>query len=46
MLQEREWECSICGIHHDRGQNAALNLVNLLKLPQELREVPMEKRDC
>jgi IS605 OrfB family transposase len=42
-LAEREYHCECCGLVIDRDLNAALNLEQLLKLPQVLREVtPVE----
>lgn len=42
-LAEREYRCECCRMVMDRDLNAALNLEQLLKLPQVLREVtPVE----
>ena len=42
-LAEREYRCECCGLVIDRDLNAALNLEQLLKLPQVLRkDTPVE----
>jgi putative transposase len=37
LLSVREWDCTQCGVHHDRDENAAMNL---LRAGQYLRKLP------
>ena len=38
-LSDREWNCPICGTHHLRDQNAAINLMNFAKESLEISTV-------
>ena len=35
LKRERYWQCPLCGITHERNENAAINLRNLLMLPAD-----------
>ena len=37
LKRERHWTCVSCGVRHERNQNAAVNLRNLLTLPSGRR---------
>ena len=32
VKSEKEWTCPMCGVVHDRDENAALNLIKLGKI--------------